>query len=334
MSTVQEIANQYLGAPNAQPTPNEAAAVQAAEQAAAQQKAAEVTAEQVKAQDAVQAATPTDAEDTTAYTIDFDGEKRTLTPQQIKATFERYRSLNGKHSNMKPVLALAEKLMEGTGANAEQVATAMMEALKKANTKNPTMGAKAEEANEQGDPDEAALEAWERDNAASLPPGYKNMAKSNKAIMAELKNTQKMLMGILQASSQVAQAAAQQGKRVQQTAITQAKQQMAINLSKAQQAHGLPDDSAQDFMTFAAERGYTLEDFVNPELAYSVVGDFKNARNSPEMERLRAIAQKRQAFTASVGSAPGGQQAGAAPAQTSFDSLANSVLARRQQFNQ
>jgi 4-alpha-glucanotransferase len=160
------------------------------------------------------------------------------------------------------------------------------------------------------------------------------MAKSNKAIMAELKNTQKMLMGILQASSQVAQAAAQQGKRVQQTAITQAKQQMAINLSKAQQAHGLPDDSAQDFMTFAAERGYTLEDFVNPELAYSVVGDFKNARNSPEMERLRAIAQKRQAFTASVGSAPGGQQAGAAPAQTSFDSLANSVLARRQQFNQ
>ena len=51
---------------------------------------------------------------------------------------------------------------------------------------------------------------------------------------------------------------------------------------------------------FAAERGYTMEDFADPQLTIKVMTDYKNNKSSPEMARLE-IMGKRQAFTGSVG---------------------------------
>jgi hypothetical protein len=332
---IDQIAAQYLGAA---PNTNENVAAGAATAAAVQQGQAEDNAAAARdaaataGREAAEAAAPNnEGEAPVSYEIDFDGQKRQLNPAQIKSTFERYASLNQKHASMKPVLSLVERMMTDTGANAEQVAGAMMAAMKAA-AKDPKMGAAATRGNEAGESGEGddPLAAWERDNAAQLPPGYRDMMKGSKSVMDELKKTQAMLAAVLKGSQQVAGAAVQAQQQQRGNAIAQAKQQMALNLSKAQQHFGLPDQSANDFLTFAAERGYTLEDFINPELAYTVVGDFKNAMQSPEMERLRAIAKKRQAFTASAGSAPA---AGGAPSggkePTSFDKLTDRVIANR-----
>jgi hypothetical protein len=333
---IESIAAQYLGP---QPNNNEAAAAQAAAAAAQQQQTAEANAAAARdaaaeaGQDAAAAAAPSNEgeENPVAFEIELGGQKRQLNPNQIASTFERYAALNAKHASMKPVLSLVERMMTDTGANAEQVAGAMMAAMKAA-SKDPKMGAAAAKENDNndgGDGDDP-LAAWERDNAAQLPPGYREMVKGNTSVMGELKKTQQMLAAVLQGSKAVAGAAVQAQQQQRGNAIAQAKQQMAINLSKAQQHHGLPDESANDFLTFAAERGFTLEDFINPDLAFTVVGDFKNAMQSPEMERLKAIAKKRQAFTPSTGSAPA---AGSAPAgnkgPTAFDMLTDRVMSNR-----
>ena len=54
---------------------------------------------------------------------------------------------------------------------------------------------------------------------------------------------------------------------------------------------------AEDFQVFANERGYTQEDFLDPQLRLRVMNDFKNSVHSGEMERLRDISKRRQAFT-------------------------------------
>ena len=52
------------------------------------------------------------AEDAVMYSIKFGDEERRLSPQQIAGTYDRYRDLNHKQALMKPVNALAERLMK------------------------------------------------------------------------------------------------------------------------------------------------------------------------------------------------------------------------------
>jgi hypothetical protein len=92
---------------------------------------------------------------------------------------------------------------------------------------------------------------------------------------------------------------------------------MANNLDAAQKAVGLPDEDQKDFFDFAYGRGYTLEDFVDAELTMKVATDFKNEKNSPEMDRLKSLAERRQAFTGNVGGTPGA--AGVASDTSSVD---------------
>jgi hypothetical protein len=59
--------------------------------------------------------------------------------------------------------------------------------------------------------------------------------------------------------------------------------------------------------------------------------DFRNNMNSPEMERLRGMAQRRQAFTGSLGQTPSGGSAAAPPDQggNTFDKLVNSAMSSK-----
>ena len=79
---------------------------------------------------------------------------------------------------------------------------------------------------------------------------------------------------------------------------------------------GLPDDAEDDFFDFAFGRGYTVEDFIDRELTMKVMQDFTNNRSTPEMERLRALNAKRQAFTGAATATP---SAGGAPQTASAD---------------
>lgn len=286
-------------------------------------------------------------EDAVLYEVQFgEGDMRKLTPAQIKSTFERYSALNYKNAQYKPVMDLVEQIMrDNPGVNPMQMRQ-QMEAVYKAQQSNPTMG------NTQGDKSgpnevngnrqpsdmETSLKEWEEQNAASLPPGYKdlmmgqaNLPQALAQMQQQMVMMQRMMQSVLGQSQGVAEAAKTGMNQAQNTQINAVRQQIANNIDRVQQALALPDEAAQDFMIFAAERGFTMEDFVDPQLTIKVMQDFKNNMSSPEMERMRAIAQRRQAYTGSLGSAP--SSGPAAPAQpqggTTLDRLSSMAMNQR-----
>ena len=350
-SMVDRIAAQAMGlppqaapapapGPAQAPVPNQVAA-KTQPQETSQGKAAEQGSPKTEA-DAM-------TEDAVLYEIQFgEGDMRKLTPAQIKSTFERYSALNYKNAQYKPVMDLVEQIMrDNPGVNPMQMRQ-QMEAVYKAQQSNPTMG------NTQGDksgpnetsgnrqtPDmEASLKEWEEQNAASLPPGYKDlmmgqtaMPQAMQQMQAQLQQMQRMMQAVLGQSQGVADAARSGMDKAQNTQIMAVRQQIANNIDRVQQALALPDEAAQDFMIFAAERGFTMEDFVDPQLTIKVMQDFKNNMSSPEMERMRGIAQRRQSYTGSLGSAPssGGPAAPpqAAPGAGTFDRLSSAAMGQR-----
>ena len=86
------------------------------------------------------AAEPVSNEELSAlYKIKIGDTERELTDKQIAGTFERYRDLNFKHSQMKPVIDTVGQLMERTGIDAETMNNEIIAALK-AKQHNPQMG--------------------------------------------------------------------------------------------------------------------------------------------------------------------------------------------------
>ena len=285
------------------------------------------------------------SDDPILYEVAFGEQKRKLTPEQIASTFDRYSKLNHRHAMLSPVNNVIDKIMtDNPDLNPQQLAE-KMEALYAAQASNPQMGEGAQN-QPQGQPQgnqgqsnediSAQLSAWEEENAVSLPPGYKdailNGNQSMGAIQQQLAQTQEMLQMVLAQSQGVADAAKHGVQSAQGQQVNAIKQTIANNVDRAQSALQLPDDAANDFMTFATERGYTLEDFVDPQLTIKVMTDFRNNMHSPEMERLRKIAQRRQAYTGHLGSAP---SAGQAPqpegpaADPEFGAMVESAMSKR-----
>ena len=307
-----------------QPSPEEAAATKAAPTTEADQM----------------------AKPAVVYEVEFtENDKRKLTPEQIKSTFERYSALNYRNAQLAPVHNVLAKIMqENPGMDPNGLAQ-KMEAIYKAQASNPTMGQQSPQQQRQQQPTdatpgqsnmdiEAQLAQWEKENAASLPPGYKDMISGTKGELGQIKSqlaqTQQMLAAVLGQSQGVAEAARAGMQQSRQDGMQAVKQQIANNIDRAQQALQLQDDAAQDFMTFSSERGYSLEDFADPMLVFRVMADFRNNMNSPEMERLKAIASRRQAYTGSLSAAspssgPGGQSMSPTP----FDQFADKIMSQK-----
>lgn len=333
---VEQIAAKQLG-PNAQ----------AAQAAPAPQQAAPQDSPEGKAAEKGSPETEGDKMDAPAiiYEVEFaPNDKRKLTPQQIAATFQRYSAMNYKNAALKPVMDVVESIMRDNPNMASGELAEKMQAIYRAQQSNPTMGNIENETQmspglrKGGDMDDAddfdtSLKKWEEENAASLPPGYKEMAKGTKQQMAmmaqQLAQTQQMLAAVMAQTQGVADAAKMGVDQSKNTQINAIRQTISNNVDRAQAALQLPDQAANDFMMFAAERGYTIEDFVDPQLTFRVMSDFRNAMNSPEMDRLRNIAQRRQAYTGSLGSTPTAGPDAAAQAPDRLSSLTNSIMASR-----
>ena len=211
------------------------------------------------------------------YEINFgENDSRKLTPQQIKSTFDRYSAMNYKNAQYKPIMDLIERHMQQSGENPKQMAERML-AMQKAQQSNPQMGNTQgdksgppyEKASQKGDLD-STLSKWEEENAASLPPGYRDMMvgsqqqmQSQQGEIAQIKQMLNQVLAQSQGNVQAAREGMQQGQNSQVSAI---RQQIANNIDRAQSALKLPDEKAQDFMTFAAERGFTMEDFADLQL--------------------------------------------------------------------
>tara|TARA_B110000046_G_scaffold10626_1_gene10622 strand:+ start:20954 stop:22006 length:1053 start_codon:yes stop_codon:yes gene_type:complete len=338
MAAVDGIASKRMGVDPQQVAP----APQGAPQGEAPKAAPKADSTQDKAAEQGSPQTEGDkmSADAIVYQVDFgEGQgQRDLTPQQIKSTFDRYSSMNYKNAQYKPVYDLVDQIMrDNPNLNSKQVAD-QMNNIYKAQTSNPTMGNTEgkQSGDMKADPSDldSSLQKWEQENAASLPPGYKEMIQGGQQGMQqmqqELARTQAMIRQMAAQNQGVADAAKAQVQNSTGQQVETVRRQIANNLDRVQQGLQLPAEKAQDFMVFAAERGYTLEDFADPQLTANVMSDFKNNMDSPEMERMRGIAQRRQAFTGSLGSTPGGGSNEASPVgDSTFDKFTQAAMAKK-----
>lgn len=264
-----------------------------------------------------------------------NGQKRKMSESQIAGMAARYTGLNQKNAQMKPVIALAEKIMQAnpnlTPAQlGQELAEYAQQRMSGASPKNtPPKPSEPAPSSNTGAPSDDDLAKWENDNASTLPPGYREMQGNMNSMAQQMAQmTQAMQQVLAQTTGQVEAARmAQQGARQQQGQSLQ--QTIGNNLDAAQQRLGLPSDMANPFMEFAAQRGFSMEDFVDPEMALMVMNDFKNHLSSGEMDRLRGIHERRQAFTTPTGGAPSGPQGQASPEEADFAAFAGRISEKR-----
>ena len=333
---IQQMAAQQLGAPAPAP---EAPAADPAKQDTP-------PTEMENAQEAVSPETEGDkARDEAFIEVDFgDGRKETMSSSQIAGMASRYKDLNHKNATrykpMEPALNMIEGMVQQARANGAEVGgedvAQFLQAAVSAYAKNPQMGGQQDPTPDRPDGAvyddqlDAQIKDWERENAVTLPPLYRDGVKVIRSLMADNQALKAEMSGLLQQAQQINSAAADQVQQVQQSGDEVYRQQAANNLNEAQQQFSLPDELEDDFFQFAYGRGYTIEDFIDRDLTMNVMNDFANNRSAPEMERLRALNAKRQAFTGAVQTA---SVCGAAPAadenQQFMDDLTMKAMQKR-----
>ena len=271
-----------------------------------------------------------------------DDDMRELSEAQVKGTFDRYSALNFKHQNMKPVLDLAEKMLEAAqqknpNASAKDLAK-FMTAAAKSQTHNPEMGkgtqnpeASMAKQSQSGNDVDAMMKQWEDDNAVSLPPRFRETMDGMDEMRSQNSELRGLLEKVIQGQQGVNESTQKQLDSSDMREGNVIQQRIGNNLAQAQSALNLPDESEQEFMQFAYSRGYTVEDFIDPELTMTVAQDFKANQDAPELERLRGITQKRQAFTGNSSGTPAvsNQAPASTPDQTFIDAAAAKVMASR-----
>lgn len=259
---------------------------------------------------------------------------RKMTPTQIKAVLDRYSSLNYTHSQLKPVIDVVNAyIQQNPNKTPQSIAQTLLD-LARADQPNAQFGRAAEQRQDSqaasAPADREALAKWAEDNAVSLPPGYESMMTGMQQQQTAMQQMMTMMQRVLGQSQGMTQAAAIAQRGMQGNKAQMIQQQIGMNLDRVQQHLQLPDDAANDFMMFAGERGYTLEDFVDPQLALKVMTDFKNVLSGPEMQRIRDIATRRQAFTSTgIGGTPAAAPAAAAAPETPLDRLTQQALEKK-----
>lgn len=350
---IDQLAGQQLGDANATAgAPQEAPQQAQAPQEPPKPQDAPPT-ENEKAQAMVTPTTEGDAtleESVKMFEVDFNGEKRNLTEAQVRETFNRYRDLNYKHANeikpLEPAINLVKQIMDNAKQNGKDLSgddmAQFLQAATQAYIKNPQMGGQRDTTpDQQGESVTAQrnldseienqIKRWEEENAVELPPMYRDGFRQIQTMQQENAQLREMMNQFLASAQGINQDAAQAAVQAEDTANQAYRQQAANNLNLAQQKFQLPDSDEQDFFNFAFERGFTIEDFIDRDLTEKVMGDFAAVKNSPEMDRLRAMAQRRQAYTGAMASTPGASGEVAPPSadQEFMNTVAEQAMRKR-----
>ena len=305
------------------------------------QKQEEKPTEVEKAQEAVSPKTEADNsmdESVTMIKVDFgNGDVRDLSSNQIKETFNRYKDANYKlmqNKPMQPAMDFIQSIVNGASKNGQQVGAEdvvqFLQAASQAYIKNPTMGAQKDPTpDRQGTPVtnmanletefEDQIKRWEEENAVSLPPMFREGFKTIQALQNDNANMRQTMNQFLASAGQINQDAAQTAVAAEQQAQDAYRQTAANNLNEIQAKYKLPDSESDDFFTFAYERGFTQEDFIDIGLVDKIMGDYVAVKGTPEMERLREMAKKRVAYTGNVTATPGSASAGGVKSDPNMD---------------
>lgn len=284
------------------------------------------------------------------FEVDFNGEKRNLTEAQVRETFNRYRDLNYKHANeikpLEPAINLVKQIMDTAKKNGKDLSgddmAQFLQAATQAYIKNPQMGGQRDNTPDQQGQSvtsqrnldseiENQIKRWEEENAVELPPMYRDGFRQIQMMQQENAQLREMMNQFLASAQGINQDAAQAAVSAEQQANQAYRQQAANNLNMAQQKYQLPDSDEEDFFNFAFERGFTVEDFIDRDLTEKVMGDFVAVKQTPEMDRLRSMAQRRQAYTGAMASTPGASGEVAQPNadQEFMNSVAEQAMRKR-----
>ncbi len=292
-----------------------------------------------QAEAAVAAASPADEADAmNSPAMTYKVGDRELTEKQIASTMDRYKALNYQNAQYKPVMEVIKQLEAKYQTSPDQLAKAILEIAESphvAQASAASVGATPDNTQPQAVDKEDVFRQWEEENSASLPPGYKDINGTMQSLAAMNAETQQMLRAVLAHSDGAVKAAAQANQKTQEQNSINMQRQLANNLDRVQQHFAMSDDQAQDFVNFAEDRGYTMEDFIDGQLLVNVVRDFKNMGTEPELAQLRAQRERRQAFSGSIGSSPGSDSAAGRAAEpegsTDLDRLAQQIMSQRNQ---
>jgi len=288
---------------------------------------------------------------------------RDYTEDQLKGTLGRYKELNYKWQTNKPTLDVIAQIMDsakqaGYDAKPEEMA-GLVEAAVKAYVKNPQMGGQKKSAEQKGgaqqpmnsgdseedaegfgNPD-ALYEQWEKENAVKLPPGFKETAATSKAMSAKVDQMMAMFQKMMESgfggqlqSNQAQQLNGEAQQLVQKSQAMQsdaALKMVSNNLNSAFAQAGVQPtpETRGDFRLFAAQRGYDFSDFMDPDLATTLVNDYKANKDAPEVMRLREMAKKRQAFTGMAAGSPGAGAPVAATGDPMLAAMVSSAMGKR-----
>tara|TARA_B100000123_G_C25710938_1_gene419908 strand:- start:927 stop:1424 length:498 start_codon:yes stop_codon:yes gene_type:complete len=143
--------------------------------------------------------------------------------------------------------------------------------------------------------------------------------KTIQALQNDNANMRQTMNQFLASAGQINQDAAQTAVAAEQQAQDAYRQTAANNLNEIQAKYKLPDSESDDFFTFAYERGFTQEDFIDIGLVDKIMGDYVAVKGTPEMERLREMAKKRVAYTGNVTATPGSASAGGVKSDPNMD---------------
>lgn len=280
--------------------------------------------------------------------FEFDvgnGKKRSMTQEQILGMADRYSKLNHRHATLKPVTDVIENYLQSNPDKSPAQLAQILAQLAaggggetqfgKGGVNDPdgdgtSQNSGRQQQRQQQQVSDDDFSRWESENASTLPPGYRDMHGQMRQMMGGMNRMMQMMQQVIGASSGQVEAArgAHQQARQQQSQSVQAT--IGNNLDRAQAQLQLPDDTAQEFMMFAQQRGYGFEDFVDPELTMMVMQDFANNRQGPEMERMRQIHQRRTAYTSNTGQGSTGGGGQMSPEQKDFADFADRTVRARQ----
>ncbi len=333
LSMIDQISATQMGVLPQTPPPQQAP--QQVPQQAPQQAAPKQTPNEEVSQSAAPATegTTQKADPFEFFEIDLgDGKKQALSPAQIKGMATRYKDLNYRHATeiapVKKSIGLLNSIRQQAEADGnpltDDALAEVLEAALSAYAHNPTMG-------KQGDPNKAPsnpnrtdtpvqkpeasqnpndledqLMRWEQENAVSLPPMFKDMLNKTGTLETKISELTDMIKNMATEGKQIADGAIGAVDEARKMHADAGMRQIMNNLQQVQMKHQLPDEAEKDFMTFVQERGYVLEDLFDAQLADKLGGDFKAVMQSPEIERLRKIAERRQAFTGTLSPSPSG----------------------------
>lgn len=249
-----------------------------------------------------------------------EGDIRRMSQNQIAGMATRYKDLNHKNAMNKPLepaIALVQQIMNQAKANGHEASgedvAQFLHAAANAYVKNPQMGGNYDSTPDRPDGGasmgaemDAEIAKWESENAVTLPPMYRQGYQLIQSLTAENAQMRTAMEQMLAQSQQITADATGMVDASSQKSDDAAKMMAANNLNAAQAKHQLPDDAEKDFFTFAFERGYAVEDFVDAGLVDKIMADFSANRMGPEMERLRTMASRREAFTGAPNASPTG----------------------------